>query len=61
VGDYYADILVDNKIILEIKTVDKIVDAHRAQVLNYLRATEIKLAMILNFGKRSFEYERFVI
>jgi len=61
VGDYYADILVDNKIILELKTVDKIVDVHRAQVLNYLRATEIQLAMILNFGKRSFEYERFVI
>ncbi len=61
VGDYYADILVDNKIILELKTVDVIIDAHRAQVLNYLRATEIKLAMILNFGKRSFEYERFVI
>jgi GxxExxY protein len=34
VGDYYADILVDNKIILELKAVDKIVDAHRAQVLN---------------------------
>lgn len=61
VGDYYADILVDNKIILELKAVNRILDVHRAQVLNYLRATEIKLAMILNFGKRSFEYERFVI
>ncbi len=61
VGDYYADILVDNKIILELKAVDKILDAHRAQVLNYLRATELRLAMILNFAKKSFEYERFVI
>lgn len=61
VGDYYADILVDNKIILELKAVDKIVDAHRAQVLNYLRATKLRLAMILNFAKKSFEYERFVI
>ena len=61
VGDYYADILVDNKIILELKAVDKIVDAYRAQVLNYLRATKLRLAMILNFAKKNFEYERFVI
>jgi len=61
VGDYYADILVDNKIILELKAIDKIIDVHRAQVLNYLRATGLRLAMILNFGKSSFEYERFVI
>jgi len=39
VGDYFADILVDDKIILELKTVEKIADAHRAQVINYLRAT----------------------
>ena len=61
VGDYYADILVDNKIILELKAIDKIIDVHRAQVLNYLRATGLSLAMILSFGKSSFEYERFVI
>lgn len=61
VGDYYADILVDDKIILELKTADKIIDIHKAQVLNYLRATGLILAIILNFGKSSFEYERFVI
>jgi len=61
VGDYYADILVDDRIILELKAVDRIVDVHRAQALNYLGATGIKLAIILNFGKSSFEYERFVI
>jgi len=61
VGDYYADILVDNKIILELKVIDKITDSHRAQVLNYLRATGLKLAMILNFGKNGLEYERFVV
>ena len=61
VGDYYADILVDSKIILELKAVDRIVDAHRAQVLNYLRATRLRLAIILNFAKKSFEYERFVL
>ncbi|MFQ6029026.1 MAG: GxxExxY protein [Dehalococcoidia bacterium] len=60
VGDYYTDILVENKIILELKTVDKILDFHRAQALHYLEATGLRLAIILNFGKESFEYERLV-
>jgi GxxExxY protein len=58
VGEYYADIMVEDKIILELKTVAKITDVHRAQTLNYLRATGMKLAIILNFGKESLEYER---
>jgi GxxExxY protein len=61
VGEYYADILVNDKIILELKTLDSIADVHRAQVLNYLRATGKKLAMIFNFGRNGFEYERLVI
>lgn len=61
VGEYYADILVDSKIILELKAVDRIADVHRAQVLNYLRATRLRLGMIFNFAKKSFEYERFVL
>ncbi len=61
IGNYCSDILVDGKIILEIKTVDNITDANKAQVINYLKATGIKLGMILNFGKRSFEYERLVL
>lgn len=61
VGDYLADILVDSKVILELKSVGKIVDAHRVQVLNYLRATRLRLGMILNFSKKSLEYERLVL
>jgi GxxExxY protein len=60
VGDYYADILVENKIILEIKSAEKIIDAHRAQALHYLKATGLRLAIILNFGKEKLEYERMV-
>jgi len=60
VGEYYADILVENKIILELKSVDKITDVHRAQALHYLKATGLRLAIILNFGKESLEYERLV-
>jgi len=61
VGDYFADILVDNKIILELKSCEKIINAHRAQALNYLRATKMRLAIIINFGKEKLEFERLVI
>ena len=60
VGHYEADILVEDKIILELKAVDKLIDAHRAQTLNYLKATGLRLAIILNFGKQKLEYERLV-
>ena len=60
VGEYYADILADDRIILELKSLEKITDAHKAQALNYLKATGKKLAIILNFGKDRLEYERLV-
>lgn len=60
VGDYYADILVEDKIILELKAIEKITDVHRAQTLNYLKATGLHLAILLNFGKQRLEHERFV-
>jgi len=61
VGDYLADILVENKIILELKSIDNIADIHRAQVLNYLKATGLRIALILNFGKTKLQYERLII
>ena len=61
VGDYYADILVDDVIIIELKVAEKIADVHRAQILNYLKATGLKLGLLINFGKDKLEYERFVL
>ncbi|MGD0785323.1 MAG: GxxExxY protein [Sedimentisphaerales bacterium] len=61
IGQYFADILVDDKLILELKTVDVIANIHIAQTLNYLRATGIKLGLIFNFGKPKFEYKRLVL
>ncbi len=61
VGNYIADILVEDKIILELKTVDKITDVHKAQAINYLKATGLHLAMIFNFHSQSLEYERIVL
>ncbi len=61
IGDYYADILVEGKIILELKTVSQIADIHKAQIINYLKATGIRLGMLINFGTEKLEYHRFVL
>lgn len=64
VGDYCADILVEGKVIVEVKAVKQLVQEHEAQLLNYLRATEIEVGLLLNFGpqpqvkRRSFENNR---
>lgn len=61
VGESIADILVEDQIILELKSQTNISDVHKAQTLNYLKATGHKLALLLNFGKRKLEYERLVL
>ncbi|MCH7755520.1 GxxExxY protein [candidate division KSB1 bacterium] len=60
IGAYFADILVENNIILELKVAANISNAHKAQVINYLKATGVKLAIILNFGNEELEFERIV-
>lgn len=60
IGEYLSDILVENKIALELKSSDNIIDAHRAQTLNYLKATGLRVAIILNFGKTKLGYERLI-
>lgn len=51
VGEYYADIIVDNKVILELKTAERLAEEHECQLINYLKATELELGLLLNFGK----------
>ncbi len=52
VGEYYADILVDDKVIVEIKATRTLVLEHEAQLLNYLKATDIEVGLLLNFGPK---------
>lgn len=59
-GKYFPDILVENSIILELKTIDSISTYEKAQTLNYLKATGFKLALILNFAKEGLFHERLV-
>lgn len=53
VGFYYADLIVDDKVIVELKAAEYIGEDHEAQLLNYLRATDIEVGMLLNFGKKA--------
>lgn len=52
VGDYYADLLVARAVIVELKACDALAPEHEAQLLNYLRATEVDVGLLLNFGPR---------
>lgn len=57
---FYADMVIGNKIILEIKAVAAIDYVHIQQTLNYLRASEIKLGLVVNFGREKLEYKRLI-
>ena len=58
VGDYIADIVVEDKVVLELKAAEKITTIHKAQLLNYLKATGYQVGLILNFAKPRLEYAR---
>ena len=53
IGDYRADLLVEDCVILELKACEEINPAHEAQLINYLKATEIEVGYLLNFGKKA--------
>ena len=61
VGHYVADILVDDRIILELKTVDALTKVHEAQLLNYLKASGKKVGLLINFARPKCEIRRFVL
>jgi len=52
VGEYYADVIVNDMIILELKAVEAIAPEHEAQLINYLKATGLEIGLILNFGPK---------
>ena len=61
VGNYFADLLVNGELIVELKSTDGLTKVHEAQVLNYLKATGVKLGLLINFGKPKLEYKRLVL
>ncbi len=57
IGDYYADLLVNDCAIVELKVADILCEEHEAQLINYLKATKIEVGLLMNFGKKA-EFRR---
>ena len=59
-GDFYPDLLVEDRLIIELKAVKSLTTEHEAQLLNYLKATGIKVGLLVNFGRPRLEWKRLV-
>ena len=60
VGDYYADIVVEDVVIIELKAAKSLCEEHEIQLVNYLKATNVEVGLLLNFGKEA-EFKRKVL
>jgi len=58
VGTYFPDIVVNDVLIVEVKALAALSDSHKAQILNYLKATGFKLGLLINFGRPKVEIKR---
>lgn len=61
VGDYFVDILVEKELIVELKCVESLSEEHLAQTLNYLKATGLQIALLINFQHPKVEWKRVVL
>lgn len=61
IGDYFADLYVDNRLIIELKAAKGLADEHIAQMLGYLRASRIEHGLLMNFGAAKFEIRKYVL
>jgi len=59
-GEFFADLLVENELIVELKACRQLVDEHTAQVLGYLRASRLEHAMLINFGSPVIQFKKFI-
>ncbi|MCK5862095.1 MAG: GxxExxY protein [Candidatus Hydrogenedentes bacterium] len=60
IGDYFADLLVENKLVIELKTAKRIAPEHEAQILGYLKTSHLEHGLLINFGAYKFEIRKFV-
>ena len=58
---FFADFVIDNSIILEVKSKAGMIEQHQAQVLNYLAVSKLKLGLLLNFHEKSLQYQRIIL
>jgi GxxExxY protein len=60
VGEYFADLIIEDCVIVELKAQKNLDEIHMAQIMNYLKATKLKLGLLINFGKPRVEFKRVV-
>jgi GxxExxY protein len=61
VGLYYADLVIEGSVIVEVKSVESLDDIHRAQLINYLKLSGLRVGLLINFARPKVEYERFAV
>ena len=61
VGEYQADLVVAAKVIVECKAVSNLETVHEAQLMNYLKASGVRVGLLVNFGRPKLQYRRFVV
>jgi GxxExxY protein len=59
IGEYFADLLIDDKVIIELKACELLMNVHIAQLMNYLKATKMEVGLLLNFGEKA-EFKRII-
>ncbi len=59
VGKFTADLIIEDKIVVELKAVSRLTRVHKAQIINYLKATDIEIGLLINFGDEP-EFKRFI-
>jgi GxxExxY protein len=60
VGDFYADMIIEDSVIVELKVAKALSSEHEAQLMNYLKATKMRVGLLVNLGKPKLEWKRFV-
>ncbi|MCB0278151.1 MAG: GxxExxY protein [Calditrichaeota bacterium] len=60
VGEFVADLVIDSKILLELKAVNRIESAHLSQLLNYLNASRLRVGYLFNFGQTKIQFQRYI-
>ncbi len=61
IGEYFADLFVDGRLIIELKSCRTLADEHTAQILGYLKSSRIEHGLLINFGSRKFQIQKFIL